>query len=84
MILIGAEIIFSNLQQKKYYSAGETVQNIYFTLLNAGLDGVTTAVPKRQYNCVKHKKTEPLTAYRFLFIIARHTVPSSIVPNFIL
>ncbi|HQW92372.1 MAG: sterol desaturase family protein [Chitinophagaceae bacterium] len=40
MILIGAEIIFSNLQQKKYYSVRDTVQNIYFTLLNAGLDGL--------------------------------------------
>jgi len=40
LILIGAEIIFSNLQQKKYYSVRDTVQNIYFTLLNTGLDGL--------------------------------------------
>lgn len=40
VLLIGAEIILSNLQQKKYYSVRDTVQNIYFTLLNAGLDGL--------------------------------------------
>jgi sterol desaturase/sphingolipid hydroxylase (fatty acid hydroxylase superfamily) len=37
-ILIGAEILWSNWQQKKFYSISQTLQNIYFTLLNAGLD----------------------------------------------
>ncbi|MEO6540112.1 MAG: sterol desaturase family protein [Ferruginibacter sp.] len=39
-ILIGAEIIFSNWKQKAYYSVRDTFQNIYLTLLNAGLDGL--------------------------------------------
>ena len=39
-ILIGAEIILSNWKQKKYYSVRDTIQNIYFTLFNAGLDGL--------------------------------------------
>lgn len=38
-ILIGAEIIFSNWKQKAYYSVRDTFQNVYFTLLNASLDG---------------------------------------------
>ena len=39
-ILIGAEILLSNWKHKKYYSVRDTIQNIYFTLLNAGLDGL--------------------------------------------
>ncbi len=39
-ILIGAEIFFSNWKQKKYYSVRDTVQNVYLTILNAGLDGL--------------------------------------------
>lgn len=39
-ILIGAEILLSNWKQKKYYSVKDTFQNIYLTLLNAGLDGL--------------------------------------------
>lgn len=38
--LIGAEILFSNWNHKKIYSVRDTVQNVYFTLLNAGLDGL--------------------------------------------
>ncbi len=37
-IVIGVEIIASNYQHKKYYSLKETLQNLYLTLLNAGLD----------------------------------------------
>ena len=37
-ILIGAEIILSNWQQKKFYSIKATLQNVYLTLVNAGLD----------------------------------------------
>jgi sterol desaturase/sphingolipid hydroxylase (fatty acid hydroxylase superfamily) len=39
-ILIGAEILFSNWQHKKFYSLKETLQNVYLTLLNAGLDSL--------------------------------------------
>lgn len=39
-ILIGAEVLFSNWQHKKIYSVRDTIQNVYFTLLNAGLDGL--------------------------------------------
>jgi sterol desaturase/sphingolipid hydroxylase (fatty acid hydroxylase superfamily) len=37
-ILIGAEILLSNWQHKKIYTIKQTLQNIYFTVLNAGLD----------------------------------------------
>ena len=37
-LLIGAEIILSNWQHRKYYSLKSTLQNIYLTLVNAGLD----------------------------------------------
>ena len=37
-LLIGAEILLSNWQQKKFYTLKDTVQNVYLTLLNAGLD----------------------------------------------
>ena len=37
-ILIGTEILFSNWKQKKFYSVRDTIQNIYFTLFNAGID----------------------------------------------
>ena len=39
-ILIGAEILISNWKQKKYYSVRDAIQNIYLTVLNAGLDGL--------------------------------------------
>jgi len=37
-ILIGTEILLSNWQHKKFYSVKQTIQNVYLTLLNAGLD----------------------------------------------
>jgi sterol desaturase/sphingolipid hydroxylase (fatty acid hydroxylase superfamily) len=39
-ILIGAEILFSNWQQRAYYTVKDVLQNIVFTVLNAGLDGI--------------------------------------------
>lgn len=38
-IVIGAEILLSNWQSKKFYSFKETIQNIYLTIINASLDG---------------------------------------------
>ncbi|MEO6404181.1 MAG: sterol desaturase family protein [Ferruginibacter sp.] len=37
-ILIGCEIILSNIQGHKFYSIKSTLQNVYLTFLNAGLD----------------------------------------------
>ncbi|MGG9961666.1 sterol desaturase family protein [Ferruginibacter sp. SUN106] len=37
-IIIGAEILLSNWQHKKLYSLKATLQNVYLTLVNAGLD----------------------------------------------
>lgn len=37
-LLIGAEILLSNWQHKKYYTLKDTLQNVYLTLINAGLD----------------------------------------------
>ena len=39
-ILIGAEIVLSNWQQRKFYTLKDTFQNVYLTLINAGLDGL--------------------------------------------
>ncbi len=36
--LIGIEILLSNWQQRKFYSWKSTLQNVYLTLVNAGLD----------------------------------------------
>lgn len=37
-LLIGTEILLSNWQHKNYYSVKATLQNVYLTLVNAGLD----------------------------------------------
>jgi sterol desaturase/sphingolipid hydroxylase (fatty acid hydroxylase superfamily) len=37
-ILIGTEILLSNWKGKKFYSLKDTLQNIYLTIINAGLD----------------------------------------------
>ena len=37
-ILIGTEILLSNWTGKKFYSLKDTLQNVYLTILNAGLD----------------------------------------------
>jgi len=37
-LVIGAEILLSNWQHKKFYSIRQTFQNVYLTLVNAGLD----------------------------------------------
>ena len=39
-IVIGVEIIMSHWQQKKFYSAKETFQNVLLTIINASLDGL--------------------------------------------
>lgn len=39
-MLVGAEILFSNWQHKKFYSVRDTIQNVYLTILNAALDGL--------------------------------------------
>lgn len=40
IIVIGAEILLSNWQHKKFYSVKETLWNIYLMLFNAGLDAL--------------------------------------------
>lgn len=37
-ILIGLEILLSNYSNRKYYSFRDTLQNVFLTLINAGLD----------------------------------------------
>ena len=37
-VLIGTEIILSNWKGKGFYSLRTTLQNIYLTIMNAGLD----------------------------------------------
>jgi sterol desaturase/sphingolipid hydroxylase (fatty acid hydroxylase superfamily) len=43
-VLIGTEIILSNWQQRGFYSIRSTVENVLFTLLNAGMDLVLRSV----------------------------------------
>lgn len=38
VILIGAEILMSNWQSKKFYSVKDTFQNVYLSLMNGALD----------------------------------------------
>jgi len=38
IIVIGAEILFSHFHVKKYYSFKGVIQNIYLSLINAGID----------------------------------------------
>ena len=38
LIMIGTEILLSNWQQKRFYTLKDTLQNIYLSLINAGLD----------------------------------------------
>lgn len=40
IIIIGAEILLSNWQHKKFYSFKETAWNVYLMVLNAGLDAL--------------------------------------------
>lgn len=40
IILISTEILLSNWQHKKFYSARETLWNVYLMLMNAGLDAL--------------------------------------------
>jgi sterol desaturase/sphingolipid hydroxylase (fatty acid hydroxylase superfamily) len=44
VVLIGAEILLSNWKHLKYYSLKSTLQNVYLTLLNAGIDLLLRAV----------------------------------------
>ncbi len=39
-ILIGSEIIFSNWSGRRFYTIKDVLQNVLFTLLNAGLDTI--------------------------------------------
>jgi sterol desaturase/sphingolipid hydroxylase (fatty acid hydroxylase superfamily) len=38
LIVIGVELVLSNLHKQETYSKKDTIQNIYFMLLNAGID----------------------------------------------
>lgn len=38
LIVIGAELVFSNLYKQKTYTLKDTLQNVYFMLLNGGID----------------------------------------------
>jgi sterol desaturase/sphingolipid hydroxylase (fatty acid hydroxylase superfamily) len=44
LIVIGFEIIFSNLHHQKTYTVKNTVQNVYLMLLNGGLDLLFRAI----------------------------------------
>ena len=37
-VIIGIEMVMSNWQHRKYYSLKSTLENVFFTLSNAGLD----------------------------------------------
>jgi sterol desaturase/sphingolipid hydroxylase (fatty acid hydroxylase superfamily) len=44
IIVIGAEIILSHLQLKKFYTVKDTLMNIYLSLLNGGIDLLFRAI----------------------------------------
>ncbi len=44
IVVIGVEIILSNLHFRKYYTVKETLMNIYLCILNAGIDLLFRAV----------------------------------------
>lgn len=44
IIVIGVEILFSHLHVKKYYSLKGVIQNIYLSLINAGIDLLFRAI----------------------------------------
>ena len=43
-VVIGLEIVLSNIQLKKYYSVKETLINVYLCVLNGGLDLLFRAI----------------------------------------
>ena len=44
MVVIGAEIILSNIHAKKYYKLKDTLMNVYLCLVNGGIDLLFRAV----------------------------------------
>ena len=44
IVVIGAEIILSNLHLKKYYSLKDTLMNVYLCIINGGIDLLFRAV----------------------------------------
>jgi sterol desaturase/sphingolipid hydroxylase (fatty acid hydroxylase superfamily) len=73
-ILIGAEILFSNWQHKKFYSVKDVVQNVIFTILNAGLDGLLRiafylAVLQFTYQYAFFKIENPWLYWPLLFLL---------------
>lgn len=73
-ILIGVEILLSNWQHKKFYSLKETLQNVYLTLLNAGLDALLrwafyVSVLTWSYNHHFFKIENPFLYWFVLFIL---------------
>ncbi len=73
-VLIGTEILFSNWHGKKFYSWKSVLQNVYLTLLNAGLDllmRVAFYVAVLMW-CYDHRFTEisnPWIYWPLLFIL---------------
>lgn len=73
-IVIGAEILFSYLHQKNYYSVKGTLANIYLTILNLSLDilvrGVCLLVLNYFYQ-FKFGEIQNPVIYWFILIIAQ-------------
>jgi sterol desaturase/sphingolipid hydroxylase (fatty acid hydroxylase superfamily) len=73
-ILIGAEILFSHWQNKKFYSIKETAKNVFLTLCNAGLDALLriafyVSVLMWSYNHHFFKIESPFVYWFLLFIL---------------
>ena len=70
-IVIVAEMLLSNYQQRKYYSVWGVVQNIILTLMNMGIDGLMrilfyVAVLKFTYS---HHFFEVENVYLYWFLL---------------
>ena len=70
-VLIGAEILFSNWQNKGFYSLRSTLENLLFTLLNAGLDLLLRGLfyVSILMWCYNHRLIQIENAYVYWFLL---------------
>jgi sterol desaturase/sphingolipid hydroxylase (fatty acid hydroxylase superfamily) len=70
-LIIGAEILMSNFQHRQFYSIKETLHNVVFTLLNAGIDVLLRGLfyVGVLLWCYQHKFIHIENAYLYWFLL---------------
>ncbi|MFN8242811.1 MAG: sterol desaturase family protein [Ferruginibacter sp.] len=70
-IVIGTEILLSNWQQKGFYTLKDTLQNIYFTVLNASIDLLLRSLFYIAVLvwCYNHRFTQLENPYLYWFLL---------------